>query len=107
MIQVAIVKRRLKEGKMYDDFRKAWYHTTGFGTNNQMLTVLNAANPREITYQPPTVRGKITDMNEVAKDFEEGAKLLAQVRFSLGKRVIDCIFLLLSNNLRPVQQKAD
>ena len=26
MITVAIVTRRLKEGKTYEDFRKAWYH---------------------------------------------------------------------------------
>jgi hypothetical protein len=48
MIQVAIVKRRLKEGKTYEDFRKVWYHTTGFGTSNKMLTVINGADPREI-----------------------------------------------------------
>jgi hypothetical protein len=48
MIQVAIVKRRLREGKTYEDFRKAWYHTVGFGTTNKMLTMLNAADPREV-----------------------------------------------------------
>jgi len=48
MIQVAIVKRRLREGKTYEDFRRAWYHTVGFGTTNKMLTVLNVADPREV-----------------------------------------------------------
>lgn len=48
MIQVAIVRRRLREGRTYEQFRRAWYHTTGFGTRNTMLTVLNAADPREI-----------------------------------------------------------
>ena len=48
MIFVAILKRTLKEGKTYEDFRRAWYHSTGFGTQNTMLTALNAANPREI-----------------------------------------------------------
>jgi hypothetical protein len=48
MIQVAIVKRRLREGKTYEDFRKAWYHTVGFGTTNKMLTVLNVADLREV-----------------------------------------------------------
>lgn len=47
-MSVAIVKRRLKEGKTYDDFRKAWYHTTGFGTKNQMFTLINAFDEREI-----------------------------------------------------------
>ena len=45
---VAIVTRRLREGKTYEDFRRAWHHTVGFGVTNRMLTVLNAADPREI-----------------------------------------------------------
>jgi hypothetical protein len=48
MIQVAIVTRKLKEGKTYEDFRKAWYHTVGFGTPNKMYTMINAFDPREI-----------------------------------------------------------
>lgn len=48
MIQVAILTRRLKEGKTYEDFRKAWYHTVGFGAANRMYTVINAFDPREI-----------------------------------------------------------
>ena len=32
---VAILTRRLREGKSYDDFRKAWYHTTGFGVEGK------------------------------------------------------------------------
>lgn len=48
MWQTAIVKRRLKEGKTYEDFRKAWYHTVGFGAANRMLTMINVADPREI-----------------------------------------------------------
>ena len=48
MMMVAIIKRRLKEGKTYDDFRKAWYHTTGFGTKNKMYSLINAFDEREI-----------------------------------------------------------
>jgi hypothetical protein len=48
MMSVAIVKRRLKEGKTYDDFRKAWYHTIGFGTKNKMFSLINAFDEREI-----------------------------------------------------------
>jgi hypothetical protein len=29
MITVAIITLRLKEGKTYEDFRRAWYHTVG------------------------------------------------------------------------------
>jgi hypothetical protein len=45
---VAIITRTLREGKTFDDYRKAWYHTHGFGTPTRMLTVVNLHNPREI-----------------------------------------------------------
>lgn len=52
---VAILTRRLREGKSYEDFRKAWYHTTGFGVegkekggSNKMFTLINVFDPREI-----------------------------------------------------------
>jgi hypothetical protein len=45
---VAILRRRLRPGKTYDDFRKAWYHQSGFGTPNRMLTALSVADPREV-----------------------------------------------------------
>jgi hypothetical protein len=45
---VAIITRTLREGKTFDDYRKAWYHTHGFGVPTQMLTVINLNNPREI-----------------------------------------------------------
>jgi hypothetical protein len=48
MIQAAIITRRLKDGKTYEDFRKAWYHTIGFGTANKMFTLVNGLDPREI-----------------------------------------------------------
>jgi hypothetical protein len=48
MMTVAIVKRKLKPGKTYDDFRKAWYHTVGFGTPTKMYTALNINDPSEI-----------------------------------------------------------
>ena len=45
---VAMVTRTLKPGKTYDDYRKAWFHTIGFGTKNTIETIVNVANPREI-----------------------------------------------------------
>ncbi len=48
MIGVSIIKRRLKEGKTYEDFRKAWYHTVGFGTPAKLYTAINVSDPREI-----------------------------------------------------------
>jgi hypothetical protein len=48
MITVSVVKRRLKEGKTYEDFRKAWYHTVGFGTKCKLYTSINVRDPREI-----------------------------------------------------------
>src|SRR6266508_1200799 len=49
MIVGAILKRRLREGKTYDDFRRASYHETGFGVPNRMFSLLNVAGPREVT----------------------------------------------------------
>jgi hypothetical protein len=53
---VSILTRRLKEGKTYDDFRRAWFHTTGFGikgreaegSSARLLTFINIFDPREI-----------------------------------------------------------
>ena len=46
---VALVTRTLKEGKTYDDYRRAWFHSFGFGVPTTMYTVVNVSNPREIT----------------------------------------------------------
>lgn len=57
MMMVSIITRRLKNGKTYEDFRKAWYHTIGFGMDSDtppkpplgcLYTVLNAFDPQEI-----------------------------------------------------------
>ena len=53
---VPILTRRLKEGKTYEDFRRAWFHTTGFGVQGKeargssarLLTFVNIFDPREI-----------------------------------------------------------
>ena len=45
---ISIITRRLKEGKTYEDFRKAWYHTVGFGTSTKMISALNIYDPHEI-----------------------------------------------------------
>jgi hypothetical protein len=48
MLVVAILKRRLRQGKTYQDFRKAWYHTVGYGTDMKMYSAINAFDPQEI-----------------------------------------------------------
>ena len=57
MMVVSMITRRLKEGKTYEDFRKAWYHTVGFAMEEnkplkpplgRLYTVINAFDPREI-----------------------------------------------------------
>ena len=45
---ITIIHRRLKEGKTFDDYRKAWFHATGFGAPTTMYTVVNAFDPREL-----------------------------------------------------------
>jgi hypothetical protein len=48
MIAAAILRRRLRDGRTYEDFRKAWFHEEGFDAPNRMLTMLNIADPREV-----------------------------------------------------------
>jgi hypothetical protein len=48
MIEVSIITRTLHEEKTCEDFREAWFHTAGFGTNNKKLTMLKVANPLEV-----------------------------------------------------------
>jgi hypothetical protein len=48
VITISILTRRLKEGKTYADFRKAWYHTVGFGTTGKLYTAINVFDQREI-----------------------------------------------------------
>ena len=45
---ISIITRRLKDGKTYEDFRKAWFHTIGFGTSSKLYTSINAFDQREI-----------------------------------------------------------
>ena len=45
---VAIIHRRLREGKTFEDYRKAWFHASGFGAPTTMYTVVNAFDPREL-----------------------------------------------------------
>jgi hypothetical protein len=53
---VSILTRRLREGKTYDDFRRAWFHSTGFGLDgreaegcsNRMYSMINIFDPREV-----------------------------------------------------------
>jgi hypothetical protein len=68
-MSVAIVKRRLKEGKTYEDFRKAWYHTMGFGTKNKMYSLINAFDEREII-----VIG-FTELPSETKDILKGLRI--------------------------------
>jgi hypothetical protein len=48
MIGVSILTRRLKQGKTYKDFRKAWYHTVGYGTDTKLYSAINVLDPQEI-----------------------------------------------------------
>jgi hypothetical protein len=48
MMCISILTRRLREGKTYKDFRKAWYHTVGFGTTCKLYTAINVLDQREI-----------------------------------------------------------
>jgi len=132
---ISIITRTLKDGKTYEDFRKAWFHTTGFGTSSKLYTSINAFDQREIIvigfveilpnqdpmkvlridvterlnnpldniiepeigrvygvvvseddfsatgsieYQPPSINGKVTDLNEIAIGLSLAKQLIAQ-----------------------------
>jgi hypothetical protein len=45
---MTIIHRRLREGKTFYDYRKAWFHASGFGAPTTMYTVVNAFDPKEI-----------------------------------------------------------
>lgn len=63
---VAILRRRLREGKSYEDFRDAWFHEEGFNAPNRMLTMLNVADPREVI---------VVGLTQV-ESAEDGARLI-------------------------------
>ena len=45
---MSVLTRRLKDGKTYDDFRRAWYHTVGFGMPGRLYSAINVFDPREV-----------------------------------------------------------
>lgn len=45
---ISILTRRLKEGKTYEEFRQAWYHTVGFGMSGTLYSAINVFDPREV-----------------------------------------------------------
>ena len=45
---MSIVTRRLREGRTYEEFRQAWFHSVGFGTTARLYTAINVFDPREI-----------------------------------------------------------
>lgn len=48
MMFMTILTRRLRKGKTYEDFRKAWYHTVGFGAPCKLYSAINALDQREV-----------------------------------------------------------
>ncbi len=45
---VAIITRRLRPGKNYEDYRRAWFHIIGFGVPTTMYTVIDVFDSRKI-----------------------------------------------------------
>lgn len=45
---ISVLIRRLREGRDYDDFKRAWYPQTGFGAPTRVLAGVNLEDPREI-----------------------------------------------------------
>ena len=45
---IGILTRRLREGKSYEDFRKAWLPDKGFGVPTRVVSAQSLEDPREI-----------------------------------------------------------
>lgn len=45
---VSVLKRRLREGKTYEDFREAWLPDKGFGVNTRVISAVSMEDPRDI-----------------------------------------------------------
>jgi hypothetical protein len=65
-ITVSIVTRRLKEGKTYEDFRRAWYHIVGFGSSSKLITMINAFDPLEVIVMG-FIKTSIKDLQSLLK----------------------------------------
>ncbi len=48
MIVIAVLTRRLREGKTYEDFRKAWLPEQGFGFPTRVVSAQRIDDEREI-----------------------------------------------------------
>ena len=48
MIVIAVLMRRLREGKTYDDFREAWLPEQGFGFPTRVVSAQRVDDDREI-----------------------------------------------------------
>ena len=45
---VTVFRRRLREGKTYGDFEKAWEAEKGFGVPARVFNAINVSDPREV-----------------------------------------------------------
>lgn len=45
---ISVLKRRLKEGKDYSDFRAAWLPDKGFGVPTRVVSMVGVEDPREV-----------------------------------------------------------
>jgi hypothetical protein len=88
MMVISIVTRRLKRGKTYEDFRKLWYHTVGFGAPSKLYSAINAFDPREIIVVGLVEIGPEQDPKEILHvDIEErlGHPLEAVIEPKIGR----------------------
>jgi hypothetical protein len=93
---VSILTRRLREGKTYDDFRKAWFHTTGFGvkgkevegSGNRMFTLINIFDPREVIVLgfSTTTPGQLEDALNIDVKFRAENPLDTVIEPEIGRK---------------------
>jgi len=93
---VSILTRRLKEDKTYDDFRRAWFHTTGFGvegrdvdgSSNRMYSLINIFDPREVIVLgfATTTLGQLEDALDIDVKVRGGNPLDDVIEPEIGRK---------------------
>jgi len=93
--KVSILTRRRREGKTYDDFRKAWFHTTCFGvkgkevegSSNQMYSLINIFDPREVIVPGfATTLEQLKDALDIDVKVRGGNPLDAVIEPEIGRK---------------------
>jgi hypothetical protein len=80
---VAIFRRRLKPGKTFEDFKRAWEAEQGFGVPARVLTAVALADPRDVL--------TIGFVDLTPAELEAGAAAVAEQEQTRHERIAEVI----------------